>query len=257
MSGRAVQPDARVLPSVAMRATLLSTLALLTFTACGSQQPARITLDPTGARLFGRGQQAKLHANPVSKRGEPLQKFACAWSSSDEKVATVVGKHNDATVTAAGPGSATVRCIIGDVVAEASVAVRLAGRVEVKPTKVDLVMLDEPQPVALQIQSFDDQGALLVGRAPFIRCQNEEIARGDSRGQLWAVGPGETTCSVEVGDAKAEVGASVKDSRSADAKPKAVKGNPMEEIEKQYQREEAKRKKDAERAAAKAAAGAR
>lgn len=239
-----------------MRAPILpaSLLTLLALTACGSQQPARITLEPTGARLFGRGQQAKLHANPVSKRGEPMQKFACAWSSSDEKVATVQGMHNDVTVTATGPGSATIRCTIGAVVAEANVAVRLAGRVEVKPTQVELAMQDEPSPFALQIQAFDDQGALLAGRAPFIRCQNEEIARGDSRGQLWAVGPGETTCSVEVGDAKADVAARVKDARSAAAKPKAVKGNPMEEYERMYEREQARQKKEAEKAA-KAAAG--
>ncbi len=253
MTGRAVQPPARVLPSVAMRAlpSSLPTLALLTLTACGSQQPARITLEPTGVRLFGRGQQAKLHANPVSKRGEPLQKFACAWSSSDEKVATVAGMHNDVTVTATGPGSATVRCAIGDVVSEATVAVRLAGRVEVKPAQVELAMFDEPKPVALQIQAFDDQGALLVGRAPSIRCQNEEIARGDARGQLWAVGAGETACTVEVGDAKAEVTARVKDSRSAEFKPKAVKGDPMAAYEKEFARREKERKK----AEAKAAAG--
>jgi hypothetical protein len=241
-----------------MRAPLLAatSVALLTLSACGSQVPARITLEPNGARLFGRGQQAKFHANPVSKRGEPMQKFACAWSSSDEKVATVKGAHNDVTVTATGAGSATIRCAIGDVFAETSVAVRLAGRVEVKPAQVELVMLDEPQPVPLQIQAFDDQGALLVGRAPFIRCQNEEIARGDARGQLWAVGAGETSCTVEVGDAKAEVAARVKDSRSAEAKPKAVKGDPMAAYEKEFARREAIRKKEEEKAA-KAAAGAR
>lgn len=247
-----------MLASLAMRAHLLAvpSLALLTLTACGSQAPARITLEPTGTtRLFGRGQQAKFHANPLSKRGEPMQKFACAWSSSDEKVVTVKGTHNDVTVTAAGPGSANVRCTIGEIFAETSVAVRLTGRVEVKPTSVDLVMLDEPQPTALQVQAFDDQGALLVGRAPFIRCQNEEIARGDSRGQLWAVGTGETTCSVEVGDAKAEVKATVKDSRSAEFKPKAVKGDPMAAYEKEFARREKERKKAEEAAAKKAAAG--
>jgi hypothetical protein len=228
---------------------LLPAAALLACVAACGQQPARITLEPTGARLFGRGQQTRLHANPLSKRGEPLQKFACGWSSSDEKVATVKGTHNDATVTAAGPGSAAIRCAIGDVVAEANVAVRLAGRVEVKPAQVDLKMLDEPVPTALQIQTFDDQGALLVGRAPFIRCGNEEIARGDARGQLWAVGPGATICSVEVGDAKAEVAARVTDARTAATKPQAVKGNPMEEVERQYLREEAARKRAAEKAA--------
>src|SRR5512140_1543122 len=146
-----------------MRASLpVTALALVALAACGSQQPARITLEPTGTRLFGRDQQAKFHANPLSKRGEPMQKFACAWSSSDEKVVTVKGMHNDATVTATGAGSATVRCTIGDIKAEATVAVRFPGKVEVKPTQADLQVLDDPQPLALQIQAFDDQGALLV-----------------------------------------------------------------------------------------------
>lgn len=234
-----------------MRAPHVAALALVaTLAGCGSQVPSRITLEPTGVRLFGRGQQAKLHASPLSKRGEPMQKFACAWSSSDEKVATVAAAHNDVTVTATGPGSATVRCTIGAISAEATVAVRLPGRVEVKPAQVALEMFDEPRPYPLQIQAFDDQGALLVGRAPFIRCGDEEIARGDSRGQLWAVGPGATVCSVEVGDAKAEVAATVKDSRSAAAKPKAVRGNPMEAYEREWARREAARRK-AEAAAAK------
>jgi hypothetical protein len=233
-------------PSRPVRLALAA--ALLALAACG-QQPARITLDPAATRLFGKGQQAKLHANPVSKRGEPMQKFACGWSSTDEKVATVKGMHNDVTVTATGPGSANVRCTIGTIFAEATVAVRFAGRVEVKPTEVDLRMLDEPQPLALQIQAFDDQGALLAGRAPFIRCENEEIARGDSHGQLWAVGEGATTCAIEVGEAKASVAARVKDARSAAFKPKAVKGNPMEEIERQFLRDEAKRKAAEEKAA--------
>jgi len=78
-------------------------LALLLLAACSGQSPTRILLEPTGTRLFGRGQQAKFHASPFSKRGEPLPTFACAWSSSDEKVATVKGMHNDVTVTATGP----------------------------------------------------------------------------------------------------------------------------------------------------------
>jgi hypothetical protein len=236
----------RARPSTLLPAiSLVSALAL---SACG-QQPARVLLEPTGTRLFGRGQQAKFHANPVSKRNEPLQKFACAWSSSDEKVATVKGQHNDVTVTATGPGSTSIRCTIGEIFAEANVAVRFAGKVEVKPTQVDLTMEDEPVPAALQIQTFDDQGALLVGRAPFIRCANEEIARGDSRGQLWGVGEGETTCSVEVGEASASVIARVKDKRSAEAKPKAVKGNPMEQWEKELAKRQADEKKAAEKAA--------
>ena len=54
----------------------LPAFAILALAGCG-QQPARIALEPTATRLFGRGQQAKFHANPLSKRGEPMQNFAC------------------------------------------------------------------------------------------------------------------------------------------------------------------------------------
>jgi hypothetical protein len=63
------------------------------------------------------------------------------------------------------------------------------------------------------------------------------------------VAPGDTTAVVEVEGARsAEVAVHVVDARSADAKPKAVKGNPMEEIERKYLKKVADEKKAAEKA---------
>lgn len=232
----------------------LALLAALPLVACDSV--ARVELTPSSLQFGVRGQTAKLHAAPVAKNGKPLPAEACKWSTSDAKVATVAGPANDAVVTAAGPGSAKVTCTVGSVTAAVDVLVRVVAKVEVSPAKVELKMLDEPAPVPLQVTAFDDTGAPVLGRALLSRCASEEVCRGDGRGQLWAVGPGDTTAVVEVEGARSgEVAVHVVDARSADARPKAVKGNPMEEIERKYLKKVAEEKKEAERAAKAKAAG--
>jgi hypothetical protein len=207
------------------RALLLA--APLSFlVACNG--PARVALEPTSVRLFGRGQLAKLHAVPTDKRGETLSLDLCTWSSSDEKVATVSGPgSNDAVVTAVAPGSAVIRCLVGSITGEAQVTVRVVGRISVSPSVAELKLLDEPAPVALQIEAYDTDGRLVSNRVPLTGCADESVCRGDNRGQLWAVGAGTSKVTVQVDDAKAELTAHVTDARSADGKPKAVKGNPM------------------------------
>ena len=226
----------------------LSLAVLAAALACGG--PARIETEPTTLRFFGRGQSLKVHAAPAAKNGRPLPSSVCAWSSSDEKVATVSGPHNDATVTSTGPGSATIVCKIGGVTAEVPVTVRVVARVEAAPAKVEVKILDEATPVALQVTAVDDTGAPVVGRALRSRCANEGICRGDQRGQLWGVAPGETTATVEVeGATSAPVAVKVVDARTAEGRPQLVKGNPMEAIEK------AVRERDAAEARERAKAG--
>ena len=147
----------------------LAALALA-LAACG---PARIELDPASVQLFGRGQQAKLHATPLAKNGRPLAGERCAWSSSDSKVARVEGPHNQATVTAVGHGRAVARCAIGQVTAEAPIAVTLVGRVEVAPRELRLQLGDEATPTALVVRAFDPEGLEIQGRATPSRCLNE------------------------------------------------------------------------------------
>jgi hypothetical protein len=151
----------------------------------------------------------------------------------------VSAKQNDATVTAAGPGAATVTCAIGEVKAELTVAVRTVARVTASPALVKLELADDRAPVALQVQVFDDEGAPVAGRIAFTRCQDEEICRGDARGQLWAVGPGKTTAVVEVQGATATVAVEVKDVRTDLTKPEILKKGYMEDLEKKVQKQQA------------------
>jgi hypothetical protein len=196
--------------------------------ACG---PARIETDPASVQLFGRGQKATVHAVPMSKGGAPMSGEACRWSSSDEKVATVSARHNEATVTAAGHGRAVIRCQVGGAAAEVPVAVTLVARVDAQPSSLELRLLDEPAPRSLTVRAFDGEGREVQGRAVLSRCLDENVCRGDARGQLWPVGPGDTSAVVEVDDGHANVAVHVVDARSAAGRPQRVAGNPMEHLD--------------------------
>jgi hypothetical protein len=209
---------------------LLPVLAAAALLGCGG--PARVELDPSTVQLVARGQTAKVRAVALAANGKTLPDRLCAWSSADEKVATVKGAGNDATVTAAGPGSTAVRCRVGSVGGEVAVAVRVIAKVEVAPAALTLRLLDQPAPTALSVRAFDDQGRPATPRSIVTRCRDEAICRGDDRGQLWPAGPGTTTAVVEADGATAEVAVKVEDARTAAGKPKAVTGNPMLEYEK-------------------------
>lgn len=215
-----------------MRPLILLPATALLLAACDS--PSRVILDPPRLQLHARGQSLPLHASAFASNGRTLPQKVCKWSSSDEKVITVTGPHNQATVTAVGPGTAAARCTIGSLTVEAPVVVRVVTKVEASPPRVELKMLDDPKPVALEIRAYDSEGQPLTGRPTTTRCQDENICRGDGRGQLWAVGPGDSPVFVEVEGVQTQVAAHVVDARTAEGKPKRVKGNPMLFYEKAY-----------------------
>lgn len=206
-------------------------VTLLAFAACGTSV-GRIEVDPGGLQLAVRGQQGKVRAVALARNGKTLPEKTCAWSTSDEKVAAVAAKGNEATVTAAGSGSAVVRCRVGDAVGEVPVAVRLIGKVEVTPAVLELKLLDEPAPTALGIRALDEAGQAATPRRLTTRCLDENVCRGDDRGQLWPVGAGQSRAVVEADGARTEVAVRVVDARTAAGKPRAVTGNPMLEYEK-------------------------
>lgn len=224
-------------------------LCLPLLAACDG--PSRVELEPGSLKLFGRGQAATLHATPREKSGRPVPSEICAWSSSDPKVATVTGKHNEATVTSVAPGTATITCAIGSLKAEVTAAVRVVARVTVGLDRATLTRSDESRPLLLPVQVFDDQGAPVAGRLAFTRCEDEEVCRGDPRGQLWAVGAGATTAWVDVEGIKVSLPVLVKDERTEATKPTVLKKGYMEDLEREVRQREAKEAA----AAAKAAAG--
>jgi hypothetical protein len=228
-------------------------LAALALAACSRAD--RIELAPATVRFVGVGKSTEVHASPFQQNGRPIPDPPCAWSSSDERVVKVAARQNLATVTSAGPGTAAVRCKIGDVTAELPVQVRTISRLTVRPERLELTLKDQAAPFALEVTAYDDQGAPVVGRPAAVLCQSEEVCRGDGRAQVWAVGPGETTASVELDGARVAVPVKVVDARSPDAKPKLSKENPMLELERIVKERDARRAKEAEKAAKAAAKG--
>ncbi|GEJ56063.1 Ig-like domain-containing protein [Anaeromyxobacter diazotrophicus] len=199
----------------------------LALAACG---PARIDLEPASVQLHARGQRATVHATPRAASGEPRPRDACRWSSSDERIATVTGRHNEGEVTAAGHGRAVIRCEVGGVAAEAPVTVTLVARLAVAPARLELVLRDEPAPAALAVEALDAEGRPVAGRAAVTRCLDEAVCRGDARGQVWPVGAGTSRATVEVDGASAEVPVRVVDARSAAGRPRQVRVSPAERL---------------------------
>lgn len=217
----------------------------------------RIELKPSSVQFVGTGKTSELRAAPFARNGRHVPKPPCRWTSTDEKVVKVAGRGNDATLTSVAPGEATVRCAIGGTQAELPVQVRVVSRLTVRPERAELKLVDSPTPLALAVDAYDDRGAPVASRSATVLCQDETVCRGDGRAQVWPVGPGETTARVELEGAAVTLSVKVVEARSADARPKAVKGNYAEDVVKMFeqrQREEKAAEERAAKAAAKAAA---
>jgi len=211
-----------------------ASLSCILLALAGCERPARVDLEPGTLRLHARGQSAPLKATVSSSRGRQLPAAACEWSSADGRVATVAGRGREATVTASGPGGTSIRCAAGPASASAAVTVRIASRLEVSPPRLEIRLGDEPAPAALELSVLDTEGRPYLDRPASTRCEDESVCRGDDRGQVWPVGPGETRAMVEVDGARATVPVRVVDARSASGRPRRVEGNPMMEVERAF-----------------------
>jgi hypothetical protein len=149
------------------------------------------------------------------------------------------------------PSTATITCAIGKLEARVVAAVRVVARVTVGLDRAALTRSDENRPLLLPVQVFDDEGAPVAGRLVLTRCESEEVCRGDARGQLWAVGAGTTTATVEVEGVKATLPVVVKDERTEATRPAVLKKGYMEDLEREVRQREAAEAKAAARAAGK------
>ena len=228
--------------------TLILALPALLLAACGG--PVRVELEPASFAFAGRNQTGLLHATPRAKGGKPLPDARCTWKSSDPAVATVTARGNDATVSSVGPGSATIGCAIGDLQASVPVSVRVVARVVLGQEVAALELADDRRPLTVKLQACDDQGSPVTGRLVLTRCDDEEVCRGDTRGQLWATGPGKATATVEIEGVKVTLPVTVKDLR-VDTRPKVVTKDYMEELDREVRAREAKEAAAAAKAAGK------
>ena len=220
------------MPAMSQRRSVFALGCVAALGACGG--PGRADLDPASLRFHARGQSAPLRATVRNSAGKVLPASGCEWSSSDERVARVEGRLRDATVTAVGPGTASILCRAGAASGATAVTVRLASRLEVAPARLELKLGDAPAPAAIEIRVLDTEGRPLLDRPAAVRCRDESVCRGDDRGQVWPVGAGETLATVEVDGAGATLSVRVVDARTSEGRPRPVKGNPMLDVEKAF-----------------------
>jgi len=210
----------------------LPATALLLLASC--DRVSRVELEPASLAFHARGQAAPLRAAMWTSGERPVPAAGCQWSTGDERVASVAGAQRTATVTAVGPGTTAVRCTVGSTGASAKVTVRLASRVEPSPPRLEIRLGDEPAPSRLDVAVLDTEGRPLLDRPASTRCEDERVCRGDDRGQVWPVGPGETRAVVEVDGVSASIPVRVIEARSAEGRPRHVTGNPMLDVEKAF-----------------------
>lgn len=218
------------LRSSALPAALLGATILLP--AC--DRAARVEVEPSVVRFHSLDQTRTLRARVFTSDGKALPREVCAWSIAEPRVASVKSVPGGAVVQSTGPGSTTITCQVGPVRAEIPVTVRLAARVDVDPPSLDLAVRDEAAAAPLRITVIDTEGKPIQDRPASSRCDDEAVCRGDDRGQVWPVGPGSTSATVTVDGATAVIPVKVRDARTAEGRPRPVKGNPMLDVERAF-----------------------
>lgn len=188
-------------------------LAPLLFAALGLSACTKadhIEFDQNAVTLKRRGDEVWLHAKFLDRKGASFPKTAASWRSSNDKVATVANSPKPGTVTAVGPGHATIT-VKTDYGLEADVEV-LVDTVEglkVEPQKLEIQVPPEGEAlekVDLKVTALDAEGRPLRDRTPRVRCLDEKICNVDGAGGVWPVGAaGETTVEVDLDGKKVVV----------------------------------------------------
>lgn len=152
---------------------------------------ATVTVAPSSATLTV-GQTVELVAQTLDAAGGVLAGRAVTWTTSNAGVATVAP---NGTVTAVGPGSATITATSEGKSGTAAVTVTAAppaavASVAVSPTSASLTVGGTQQVTATP---RDAQGNALAGRAVAWASANTAVATVTQAGLITAVAPGNTT----------------------------------------------------------------
>jgi Tol biopolymer transport system component len=153
------------------------------------------------------GTQMTLVATPRALTGEPLQR-AVAWSSSDERIATVSGAG---VVTAVAPGPVSIVASSESRTGTAPIVVTPAPvpMAEVRISVDDEVLLDWNGSVQLSAVPLDADGNQLPARPVQWLSNRTDVASISPTGLVQAVGPGLGTITAVIDGLSANVGVRV------------------------------------------------
>lgn len=182
---------------------LLAASVALFASAC--EKVERIDLKPAQVALSEAGQSVTLDAQPLTGKGEPVEKEKAKlqFSSSDEKVATVDGTG---TVTAVKSGTGSITVKSGEVTASAPVLVSIPATLTVKGAPTTLV---QGAQAVLEASVQDDAGQP-VKEARFAYATADANVVAVEGNTLTAKAPGSTTVTATSGKLKQELPITVK-----------------------------------------------
>ncbi len=159
-----------------------------------------IEIAPASARLVGPvGTTMTLSAALKNSKGMPVS-WPVSWSSSRPAVATA---SQDGTVTAVGPGIATIVGKAGDLqgASEITVVVGDISRAEIRPATA-LVRVGDSQ--RFEVIAYGPDGKTYEGSAAVFRSSNPAVATVDGSGVASGISAGTATIKATVAGVSAE-----------------------------------------------------
>jgi uncharacterized protein YjdB len=159
-----------------------------------------LSVSPVQANLIGPvGTRLNLLLIIRNSKNKPID-LKVAWSSSDEKIATV---SQDGVVTSVAPGMVTVAAKVGDLqaISDLKVLLREIGRLEIKPATA-IVRVGDGQ--RFEIVAYGTDGLPIEGAFAFFESSNTAVATVDGSGQATGLSRGAAVIRARLGATQAE-----------------------------------------------------
>jgi uncharacterized protein YjdB len=159
-----------------------------------------LAVSPVQARLIGPvGTRLNLLLTVKSSAEKPVD-LKAAWSSSNEKVATV---SRDGIVSSVGPGAVSILAKVGDLqaVSDIGVDIRQISRLEVKPETAILRVGDSQH---FEVIAYGPDGLVIEGAFAFFESSNSAVATVDGSGLAAGLAPGAAVIKAQLGGLQAE-----------------------------------------------------
>ena len=159
-----------------------------------------LNVSPVQANLIGPvGTKLNLLLTIRNSKNKPVD-FKVAWSSSDEKIATV---SQDGIVTSIAPGPVTVAAKIGDLqaVSELKVELKDISRLDIKPATA-IVRVGDGQ--RFEVVAYGPDGVPIEGAFALFESSNPAVATVDGSGQATGLSRGAAVIKARLGGTQAE-----------------------------------------------------
>ena len=162
-----------------------------------------VSISPDSVDLHEKGETTTLKAYGKAGEGKSTNIVAVDWTSSDPSVATV----EEGKVTALKSGQTVITAAVGNVKGSCKVTVFIAQSVEVSPSPVEMVGIQQQATLSATVK--DDNGKVAPGAVVFWKVHPQGIV-AVSEGKLTSLAPGTAKVTAEHAGVSTTVDVTVK-----------------------------------------------